>query len=201
MAMGMGDMKVGGHAAAPKAMNPAPGAAAKTMNREPAAAPAGAATAGAARMMNREPGAAAGGPPGFFERYQKLPDSRFETSESGLKSAQISEGTGPEAGKGMSVVVRYTGWTEDGKKFDSSETKGKPFEFTLGAGTVIKGWEEALDGAKVGDRLQLVIPAKLAYGNRQVGEIPPNSTLVFNVEVVSVRSGSPNTKGTMSVVA
>jgi peptidylprolyl isomerase len=169
MGMGIGDMKVGGHSAAPK-----------TQHAEPAAPPA---------------------PTGFLERFQKLPDGRYQAKSNGLKVAELAEGEGPAAAKGMTVVVRYTGWTEDGKKFDSSQDKGQPFEFTLGSGHVIKGWEEGLNGAKPGGRLQLVIPAGLAYGNRQVGEIPPNSTLVFNVEVVAVKSPAPNTKGTMSVVA
>jgi FKBP-type peptidyl-prolyl cis-trans isomerase len=169
MGMGIGDMKVGGHTAAPK-----------TLHAEPSAPPA---------------------QPGFLERFQKLPEGRYETKSSGLKVAELAEGQGPAAAKGMTVVVRYTGWTEDGKKFDSSQDKGQPFEFTLGSGHVIKGWEEGLNGAKPGQRLQLVIPAGLAYGNRQVGDIPSNSTLVFNVEVVAVNPPPPNTKGTMSVVA
>jgi peptidylprolyl isomerase len=171
MAMGMGDMKVGGHAA----------------------------TATAQRNEPKTPAAPA--QPVFLERYQKLPDSRFETKASGLKVAELTPGDGPAASNGTSVVVRYTGWTEDGKKFDSSLDKGQPFEFKLGAGTVIKGWEEALAGVKAGARMQLVIPAGLAYGNRQVGEIPPGATLVFNVEVVAVNPPAPNAKGTMSVVA
>ncbi len=186
MAMGMGDMKVGGHPAA-----------AKKIQNEPAAPPA---------SRPAQPTQAAGRPAqtaqsGFLERYQKLPDSRFETKPSGLKVADLAEGEGTAAATGMTVVVRYTGWTEDGKKFDSSLDKGQPFEFTMGSGHVIKGWEEGLAGAKPGDRMQLVIPAGLAYGNRQVGEIPPNSTLVFNVEVLSVNPPAPNTKGTMSVMA
>src|SRR5262245_6091494 len=169
--MGMGDMKVGAHAA----------------------------PANAKRNESKTPQAPQ--QPTFLERYQKLPESRFESKASGLKVAEFAPGDGPSASKGTSVVVRYTGWTEDGKKFDSSLDKGQPFEFKLGSGSVIKGWEEALSGAKAGQRMQLVIPAGLAYGNRQVGEIPPGATLVFNVEVVAVNPPTPNTKGTMQVVA
>ncbi|HEX7925946.1 MAG TPA: FKBP-type peptidyl-prolyl cis-trans isomerase [bacterium] len=171
MAVGMGEMKVGAHAA--------PANAKRNESKAPLGPPH----------------------PAFLERYQKLPDSRFETKTSGLKVAELAAGDGPAAAKGTSVVVRYTGWTEDGKKFDSSLDKGQPFEFKLGSGSVIKGWEEGLANAKAGERLQLVIPANLAYGKRAVGDIPANSTLVFNVEVVAVNAPAPNTKGTMQVVA
>lgn len=150
-----------------------------------------------------EAGDAAQGQPPFLSKFHKLPDSRLETKSSGLKIGELSSGQGPAAAKGMTLIVRYTGWTEDGKKFDSSEDKGAPFEFALGSGNVIKGWDEGLAGAKPGERLQLVIPAGLAYGNRQVGEIPPNATLVFNVEVLAVNPAttSANPKGNLSVTA
>lgn len=149
-----------------------------------------------------EAGAAAGaGPRGFLESFHKLPDARFKHTPSGLAIATLSDGSGTPAGKGASVKVRYTGWLEDGTKFDSSEDKGQPFEFKLGSGQVIQGWEEALAGAKPGERRQIVVPASLAYGSRQVGNIPPNSTLIFDVEVVSVGDLPPNPKGTMSIMA
>jgi FKBP-type peptidyl-prolyl cis-trans isomerase len=137
----------------------------------------------------------------FLEAYHKLPDARFKHTASGLAIATLSDGNGAGASKGASIKVRYSGWLEDGTKFDSSEDKGQPFEFKLGSGQVIQGWEEALAGAKPGERRQIVVPASLAYGNRQVGNIPPNSTLIFDIEVVSVGDLPPNPKGTMSIMA
>src|SRR5579863_7252527 len=122
----------------------------------------------------------------FLDAFHKLPDSRFKQSPSGLKVAVLSEGQGATATKGATVKVRYTGWLPDGTKFDSSEDKGQPFELKLGSGQVIQGWEEALAGMKPGEKRQVVIPPNLAYGSRQVGNIPPNSTLIFNIEVLSV---------------
>ena len=130
-----------------------------------------------------------------------LPDSRFRATDSGLKVAVLKEGDGTPLTKGLRLKVNYTGWITDGKKFDSSTDKGQPFEFVLGEGQVIKGWEEGLAGIKPGERRQLVIPAALAYGNRRVGEIPPGSTLVFNVEAVAVEEAKENPKGNMSIVA
>lgn len=141
------------------------------------------------------------GPRDFLETFHRLPNARFKNMPSGLAVAVLTEGSGTTAVKGAAVKVRYTGWLENGTKFDSSEDKGQPFEFRLGAGQVIQGWEEALAGVKAGERRQIVIPAHLAYGSRQVGNIPPNSTLVFNIEVESVSELPPNPKGTMSVVA
>jgi len=137
----------------------------------------------------------------FFEVFTVLPESRFRTTASGLKVASLKEGDGPVAAKGMKIKVKYTGWLGNGKKFDSSLKRDQPFEVTLGAGQVIKGWEEGLIGMKPGERRQLVIPPDLAYGQRQVGNIPPGSTLIFNIEVVSVEPGSSNPKGNISVVA
>jgi FKBP-type peptidyl-prolyl cis-trans isomerase len=148
-----------------------------------------------------KPGAPHAGRRDFLESFQKLPEQSYRESPNGLKVAMLSEGTGTPLAKGMSVTVRYTGWTADGKKFDSTQDRAEPFEFTLGAGRVIQGWEEGLVGIKPGERRQLIIPANLAYGNRQVGEIPPGAVLVFNIEAVSVTPPPVNTKGTMSVVA
>ncbi len=98
------------------------------------------------------------------------------------------QGTGAEAKTGQRVSVHYTGWLTDGKKFDSSKDRGKPFQFTLGAGEVIKGWDQGVAGMKVGGKRKLTIPSDLAYGARDVGNglIPPNSTLVFEVELLGV---------------
>ncbi|MCH8885745.1 MAG: FKBP-type peptidyl-prolyl cis-trans isomerase [SAR324 cluster bacterium] len=138
---------------------------------------------------------------GFFEKFQKLPDSRFRDSSSGLKVAVVKEGSGTSATNGQRIKVRYTGWLLDGSKFDSSNDRGRPFEVTLGTGRVIKGWEEGLKGIKPGERRQLIIPPSLGYGKRQVGTIPPGSTLIFNVEAIAVDSPPANPKGTRTVVA
>src|SRR5215470_1113659 len=106
---------------------------------------------------------------------------------SGLEYWDLKQGTGPEATAGKKVQVHYTGWLTSGKKFDSS-VGGKPFEFNLGAGQVIKGWDEGVAGMKVGGKRQLRIPADLGYG--QEGSppvIPPNSTLIFDVQLLGVQ--------------
>jgi len=107
----------------------------------------------------------------------------------GLKIIDQKVGTGPEAVAGKTVAVHYTGWLESNKqKFDSSLDRGKPFEFGLGAGQVIKGWDLGVAGMKVGGKRQLVIPASLGYGERGAGGvIPPNATLVFDVELLEVK--------------
>jgi peptidylprolyl isomerase len=106
---------------------------------------------------------------------------------SGLEYWDIKLGTGPTAQKGQTVKVNYTGWLTTGKKFDSS-VGAPPFEFTLGAGEVIKGWDEGVDGMKVGGKRQLKIPPDLAYGDRgAAGVIPPGATLIFDVELLGVQ--------------
>lgn len=106
---------------------------------------------------------------------------------SGLRYRDDQEGSGAEAGKGDRVSVHYTGTLEDGTKFDSSRDRGSPFEFRLGEGRVIRGWEEGVAGMKVGGRRTLVIPPDLGYGARGAGNvIPPNATLVFEVELLGI---------------
>lgn len=97
-------------------------------------------------------------------------------------------GTGEEAVAGKIVTVHYTGTLEDGTKFDSSLDRGQPFQFILGAGQVIQGWERGFAGMKVGGKRNLVIPPELAYGENGIGPIPPNSTLIFEVELLAVDS-------------
>lgn len=109
---------------------------------------------------------------------------------SGLEYVEIREGTGSPPDPGQTVVVHYTGWLKNGKKFDSSVDRGEPFEFTLGAGQVIKGWEEGVATMKVGGKRKLIIPPGLGYGASGVpGVIPPESTLVFDVELLDVKQG------------
>lgn len=107
---------------------------------------------------------------------------------SGLYYRDLAEGTGEPAQRGEHVVVHYTGWLPNGQQFDSSRERDEPFDFTLGAGQVITGWDEGVAGMREGGRRQLVIPPDLAYGDRGAGfVIPPRSTLVFDVELLEVR--------------
>jgi FKBP-type peptidyl-prolyl cis-trans isomerase FkpA len=110
------------------------------------------------------------------------------TTASGLVIEELEVGTGPEATAGQQVQVHYTGWLTDGKKFDSSKDRNDPFVFGLGARQVIAGWDEGVQGMKVGGKRKLTIPASLGYGARGAGGvIPPNATLVFEVELLAVR--------------
>lgn len=109
-------------------------------------------------------------------------------TDSGLKYEVIEEGTGAAPSAGDTVVVHYTGTLEDGTKFDSSKDRGVPFEFIIGKGQVIKGWDEGLSTMKVGGKRKLIIPASLGYGSQGAGGvIPPNATLLFDVELLNVK--------------
>jgi ketosteroid isomerase-like protein len=111
------------------------------------------------------------------------------TTESGLRYEDIVTGTGPSPQSGQEVTVHYTGTLEDGTKFDSSLDRGQPFKFKIGVGRVIKGWDEGVMTMKVGGKRKLVIPPQLGYGARGAGGvIPPNATLVFEVELLDVQS-------------
>jgi len=110
-------------------------------------------------------------------------------TNSGLKYEDLKVGDGAEAKKGDTVQVHYTGWLTNGKKFDSSVDRKEPFEFPLGAGRVIKGWDEGVAGMKIGGKRKLTIPSDLAYGKRGAGNvIPPDATLVFEVELLAIKN-------------
>lgn len=114
------------------------------------------------------------------------------TTASGLQYQDTTIGSGAEAKAGAHVSVHYTGWLQNpdgsaGNKFDSSKDRGEPFAFPLGAGHVIKGWDEGVQGMKVGGARRLTIPAALGYGARGAGgAIPPNATLIFDVELLAI---------------
>lgn len=114
-----------------------------------------------------------------------------QKTDSGLQYEVIQEGTGQSPQKGKNVAVHYTGWLDDngkpGTKFDSSIDRGQPFTFIIGIGQVIKGWDEGVMSMKVGEKRRLIIPSDLGYGTRGAGGvIPPNATLIFDVELLKV---------------
>jgi len=121
--------------------------------------------------------------------------SKLDATRNELQKTDVKQGNGTEATPGKAVVVHYTGWLYDtskpdsrGAKFDSSRDRGVPFGFVLGAGRVIKGWDEGVAGMKVGGQRTLVIPPALGYGERGAGGvIPPNATLIFDVELLDVK--------------
>jgi peptidylprolyl isomerase len=114
------------------------------------------------------------------------------TTSSGLQMIDTQAGTGAQPKQGQTAVVHYTGYLNDngkkGKKFDSSVDRGQPFEFPVGAGRVIKGWDEGVGSMKVGGKRTLIIPPQLGYGERGAGNvIPPNATLIFDIELLGVK--------------
>ena len=126
----------------------------------------------------------------LIEIKEKFVDTDFslpgkeEVTESGLRMIIHKEGNGQIPIAGQTVKVHYTGILEDGTQFDSSHDRGRPFSFQLGQGRVIKGWDEALSLMSKGEKRTLIIPSELGYGSRNMGAIPPNSTLVFEVELI-----------------
>jgi peptidylprolyl isomerase len=117
------------------------------------------------------------------DRFKELRKIKEPT----VKIETITEGNGPYPTEGQTVVVHYTGTLLDGTKFDSSRDKDKPFEFQLGAGQVIAGWDVGFETIKVGGRAKLTIPPALGYRGRNMGKIPPHSTLIFDVELLEVK--------------
>jgi len=118
----------------------------------------------------------------FAEAEKK---NQYTTTDSGLRYRIFKEGTGPKPEKGDTVKVHYTGKLTDGTVFDSSKKRG-PFTFKVGTGQVIRGWDEGVIDMKVGEVRELVIPPNLGYGSRKAGSIPPDSTLVFEVELLEI---------------
>ena len=122
-------------------------------------------------------------------------NSKLDATPNDLQKIEVKQGTGAEATSGKAVVVHYTGWLYDttkpnshGAKFDSSRDRNEPFGFVLGAGRVIKGWDDGVAGMKVGGQRTLVIPPQMGYGARGAGGvIPPNATLIFDVELLEVK--------------
>ncbi|MBW4674939.1 MAG: FKBP-type peptidyl-prolyl cis-trans isomerase [Desmonostoc geniculatum HA4340-LM1] len=116
-----------------------------------------------------------------------MSDANVVTTPSGLKYVELKEGTGATPERGQTVEVHYVGTLEDGTQFDSSRDRGQPFKFKIGVGRVIKGWDEGLSTMKVGGRRNLIIPPELGYGSRGAGGvIPPDATLLFDVELLGV---------------
>ncbi len=116
----------------------------------------------------------------------ELPDEAYEYSASGLKYVVLEHTDGVKAEPGHRVAVHYVLWLPDGRKLDSSYNRGKPFEFVLGKGQVIPGWEEGIALLHEGEKAQLVVPPEMGYGPRGLGPVPPNATLVFYVHLVKV---------------
>ena len=122
----------------------------------------------------------------LFENFGE-DDMAEKITDSGLKYEDLVAGDGAVAEAGQTVIVHYTGWLTDGSKFDSSVDRNQPFRFLLGKGQVIRGWDEGVQGMKIGGKRKLTIPPQLGYGAAGAGGvIPPNATLVFDVELLEL---------------
>jgi peptidylprolyl isomerase len=113
-------------------------------------------------------------------------DAPVQKTDSGLQYMDLTVGTGPTPRSGQTVSVHYTGWLRNGTRFDSSIDRGQPLRFELGTGRVIPGWEEGVSTMRVGGKRRLIIPPDLAYGSQGNGPIPPNSVIIFDVQLVNV---------------
>lgn len=121
------------------------------------------------------------------DKPSKIAPGKFVTTPSGLQYAVMHKGSGKQAKSGAKVAVHYSVWSTDGQLYDSSLKRNKPFEFLLGQGRVIPGWDEGVALMKVGDVYQFIVPPQLAYGEKGAGNvIPPNATLVFEVQLLNV---------------
>jgi FKBP-type peptidyl-prolyl cis-trans isomerase FkpA len=141
---------------------------------------AGALTAAAAAAQSATP-AAGSGPPPISAVIQ------WVTTPSGLRYADIKQGSGPTPADGQIAVMHFTGWLADGKEFDSSHKRTKPFGFKVGSGQVIKGWDEGVRSMRPGGVRRIVVPPELAYGAKGIpGLIPPNATLTFDIELLKI---------------
>lgn len=121
----------------------------------------------------------------FWENGGLL-NNRVNDMNDELQVIDLQVGEGKAAVKGALITTQYTGWLEDGSEFDSSYSRGKPFQCVIGTGRVIKGWDQGLMGMQVGGKRKLLVPAHLGYGERTMGKIPPNSNLLFEIELLEV---------------
>lgn len=127
---------------------------------------------------------------GFYQGPNLLPQSANQTTNeqvTDLKIEDIKEGTGSAVQSGDTISIHYKGTLTDGSTFDSSYDRGEPFETQIGVGTVIEGWDKGVVGMKVGGKRKLTIPPALGYGEQAAGQIPPNSTLIFEVELLEIK--------------
>jgi len=117
----------------------------------------------------------------------KIDPSELKTTESGLQYAIVEPGEGENAKDGNVVTVNYSGYLQDGTKFDSSVERDEPFSFVIGSKQVIPGWDEGIKLGKKGSKLRLVVPPELGYGDMNIGKIPPKSTLIFDIEILDIK--------------